>query len=155
MPHCAARARLFGRRVTGPRLLDSRKLRRFVDAVVPLSKRPRLVLRKIEERPGCGRMVLLIVVPYSVEGRLHTEGGGGTPYGATKLPEDRASYSQDPKTSPLHGHWAGEWLRSRQESVANQLESSASRLILQILSVSILVSVFCRLVFDRRQALGV
>ena len=43
-----------------------------------------------------------------------------------QLPEDRASYSQDPKTSPLHGHWAGEWLRSRQESVANQLESSAS-----------------------------
>lgn len=85
MPHCAARARLFGRRVTGPRLLDSRKLRRFVDAVVPLSKRPRLVLRKIEERPGCGRMVLLIGVPYSVEGMLHTEGRGGTPYGATTI----------------------------------------------------------------------
>ena len=64
-----------------------------------------------------------------------------------QLPEDRASYSQDRRTSPLLGHWAGEWPRSQQESVANQLESSASRLILHILSVSILVSVFCRLVF--------
>jgi hypothetical protein len=32
-----------------PRLLDSRELRLFVDAVVPLSERPRLLLRKIEE----------------------------------------------------------------------------------------------------------
>ena len=31
------------------RLLDSRELRLFVDAVVPLSERPRLLLRKIEE----------------------------------------------------------------------------------------------------------
>jgi hypothetical protein len=39
--------------------------------------------------------------------------------------------------------------------VANQLESSASRLILHILSVSILVSVFVGWFSDRRQALGV
>jgi hypothetical protein len=32
-----------------PRLLDSRELRLFVDAVVPLSERPRLVVRKIQE----------------------------------------------------------------------------------------------------------
>jgi len=62
-----------------------------------------------------------------------------------QLPEDRASCNQDPKTSSLHGRWAGEWLRSPHESAANQLESSASRLILHVLSVSILVSVFCRL----------
>jgi hypothetical protein len=45
-----------------PRLLDSRELRLFVEAVVPLSERPRLLLRKIEEpTPGCGRMVLSII----------------------------------------------------------------------------------------------
>ena len=38
-----------------PRLLDSRELRLFVDAVVPLSERPRLLLRKIEEpTPAAG-----------------------------------------------------------------------------------------------------
>ena len=90
--------------------------------------------------------MLIVGVPYSVEGMLHTEGRGGAHRMVLRqLPEERASYSQDPKTSPLHGRWAGEWLRSRQESVANQLESSASRLIFHILSVSILVSVFCRL----------
>ena len=41
--------------VEAPRLLDSRELRLFVDAVVPLSERPRLLLRKIEEpTPAAG-----------------------------------------------------------------------------------------------------
>ena len=44
-----------------PRLLDWRKLRLFVEAVVPLSERPRLLLRKIEEPTRCGRMVLSII----------------------------------------------------------------------------------------------
>jgi hypothetical protein len=43
-------------------LLDSRELRLFVEAVVPLSERPRLLLRKIEEpTAGCGRIVLSII----------------------------------------------------------------------------------------------
>src|SRR5258708_24288434 len=40
-----------------------------------------------------------------------------------QLPEDRASCSQDQRTSPLLGHSAGEWPRSQQEYAANQLAS--------------------------------
>jgi multimeric flavodoxin WrbA len=41
-----------------------------------------------------------------------------------QLPEDRASCSQDRRTSPLLGHWAGEWPRSQQEYAANQFASA-------------------------------
>ena len=37
-----------------------------------------------------------------------------------QLPEDRASCSQHRRTSPLLGHWAGEWPRSQQGYAANQ-----------------------------------
>jgi hypothetical protein len=40
-----------------------------------------------------------------------------------QLPEDRASCSQDRRTSPSLGHWAGEWPRSQKEYAVNQLAS--------------------------------
>jgi hypothetical protein len=67
--------------------------------------------------------MLIVGVPHSVERMLHTEARGGRAYGATQLPEDRASCSQDRRTSPLLGHWAGEWPRSQQDYAANQLAS--------------------------------
>ena len=67
--------------------------------------------------------MLIVGVPYSVEGMLHTEARGGTPYGQRQLPEERASCSQHGRTSALLGHWGGEWPRSQPECVANQLRN--------------------------------
>src|ERR1700747_1694747 len=65
--------------------------------------------------------MLIVGVPYSVKGMLHTEARGGTPYGATTISqEDKASCSQRLRTSTLLGRWAAEWPRSQQEYVANQ-----------------------------------
>ena len=68
--------------------------------------------------------MLIAGVPYSVEGMLHTEARGGTPYGATTIAEERASCSQYRRTSLLPGHWGGEWPRSQPECVANQLRQT-------------------------------
>ena len=53
--------------------------------------------------------MLIVGVPYSVEGMLHTEARGGTPY-----------CSQLRRTLPLLGRWAAEWPILQQRSVANQ-----------------------------------
>jgi hypothetical protein len=42
------------------------------------------------------------------------------------LPEDRASCSQNRRTLPLLGHWAGEWPRSQQKYALDQLASGTS-----------------------------
>src|SRR5271165_117749 len=43
-----------------------------------------------------------------------------------QLPEDRASCSQNRRTLPLLGHWAGEWPRSQQKYALDQLASGTS-----------------------------
>jgi hypothetical protein len=64
--------------------------------------------------------MLIVGVPYSVKGMLHTEAREAHHMAPRRLLEDRASCSQRRRTSTLLGHWAGEWPRSQQESVANQ-----------------------------------
>ena len=75
--------------------------------------------------------MLIIGVPYSVKGMLHTEARGGAPYGARQLRGNRANCSQLLRISTLLGHWAAELSISQQRSVANQFASnelgSASR----------------------------
>jgi multimeric flavodoxin WrbA len=70
--------------------------------------------------------MLIVGVPYSVEGMLHTEARGAHRMAPRPLPEDRASCSRDRRTSPLLEHWAGEWPRSQQEYAADQLASGTS-----------------------------
>src|SRR5258708_21009058 len=61
--------------------------------------------------------------PLTDFGRSPFEVAEGNREQVRQLPEDRASCSQDRRTSPLLGHWAGEWPRSQQEYAANQLAS--------------------------------
>ena len=68
--------------------------------------------------------MLIVGVPYSVEGMLHTEAAEAHRMAPRQLPEDRASWSQHRRTSPLLGHWGGEWPRSQPECAANQLRQT-------------------------------
>jgi len=75
--------------------------------------------------------MLIIGVPYSVKGMLHTEARGGAPYGARQLRGNRANCSQLLRISTLLGHGPpscryrskGPWLISSQ--VMNSVRQAA------------------------------
>ena len=65
--------------------------------------------------------MLIVGVPYSTEGMIHTEARGGTPYGASPSPDPKASSRQRLKTSPSAGFRANAWPNLPSKSAANQI----------------------------------
>jgi NAD(P)H dehydrogenase (quinone) len=70
--------------------------------------------------------MLIVGVPYSIEGMLHTEARGGTPYGATTICGGPGELQQNRRTSLSLGHWVGEWPKSQKKSAADHLANGAS-----------------------------